>query len=73
MHGIHAGEGIHTHVRRLRMSPLLARRPRQDMEGWMDEMMQDREASGKVWRGVLNLDELVMVVLVVVVVVLEAI
>lgn len=55
------------------MSPLLARRPRQDMEGWMDEMMQDREASGKVWRGVLNLDELVMVVLVLVVVVLEAI
>lgn len=41
-----------------------------DREGWMDEMMQDREASGRVWHGVSNLHELVMVVLAVV---LEAI
>lgn len=27
----------------------------------MDEMMQDREASGMVWHGVSNLDELVIV------------
>lgn len=31
--------------------------------GGMDEMMQDREARGRVWCGVLNLVELVIVVL----------